>query len=78
VGELIDNERPTFPEMGLVECNRTQNLLLGICACVSEFLTRSEAMYRSSTLYATLLYSNTCVDVYYLFPPTMAWTCVQQ
>ena len=35
-------------------------------------------MYRSSTLYATLLYSNTCVDVYYLFPPTMAWTCVQQ
>lgn len=21
VGELIDNERPTFPEMGLVECN---------------------------------------------------------
>ena len=38
MGELIDNERPTFPEMGLVECNRTQNLLLGICVCVSKFL----------------------------------------
>lgn len=63
--------------MGLVECNRTQNLLLGICACVN-FLTWSEAIYHSSTLYATLLYSNTCVDVYYLFPPTMAWTYVQQ